>query len=92
MKGQTKLEKKYPNITVLETISSLKIDANYLKNKDVDLIISTVELSTDVDYISISPFLTYEDEKVIKKKIMDIARQKAISSKKIDLVVEEIEM
>lgn len=74
---QTKLENKYHNLTVLETISSLKIDENYLNNKNVDLIISTVELSTDVDYIYISPFLNYDDEKIIKKEILRIAKAKA---------------
>ena len=86
---QTKLEKKYPNLTVLETISSLKIDENYLKNKNVDLIISTVELSTNVDYISISPFLNYDDEKIIKKEILRIAREKATKPKKEQVVVED---
>lgn len=87
---QTKIEKKYPNITVLETISSLNIDENYLKTKHVDLIISTVELSTDIDYISISPFLNYDDEKIIKKSIMKIARDKAMDNKLQESVVEEI--
>lgn len=83
---QTKLEKKYPNLTVLETISSLKIDENYLKNKNVDLIISTVELSTNVDYISISPFLNDDDEKLIKKEILRISRYKATKSKQEEKV------
>lgn len=83
---QTKLEKKYQNVTVLETISSLEIDENYLKNKNVDLIISTVELSTDVNYISISPFLNYDDEKIIKKEILRIAREKATKSKQEETV------
>lgn len=84
---QTKLENKYPNLTVLETISSLKIDENYLKNKSVDLIISTVELSTDVDYIFISPFLNYDDEKIIKKEILRIAREKATKLKQEEKTV-----
>lgn len=86
---QTKIEKKYPNIKVLETISSLNIDENYLKTKNVDLIISTVELNTDVDYISISPFLNYDDEKIIKKNILKIASDKAMNNKLKKIVVEE---
>lgn len=88
---QTKLEKKYPNLNVLDTISSLKIDENYLKHKNVDIIISTVELSTNVDYISISPFLNYEDEKIIKKEILRIAKEKITKSKKEEeeVVIEE---
>lgn len=89
---QTKLENKYPNLTVLETISSLKIDKSYLKKKNVDLIISTVELSTDIDYISISPFLNYDDEKIIKKQILKIAREKATKLNQLEktVVSEEI--
>lgn len=86
---QTKLEKKYPNLTVLETISALKIDENYLKTRNVDLIISTVELSTDVDYISISPFLNYDDEKIIKKEILRIAKEKATKLKQEENVIKE---
>ncbi|MDX5684540.1 BglG family transcription antiterminator, partial [Clostridioides difficile] len=38
----TKIENKFPNLNILETISAINIDEEYLKEKDVDLIVSTV--------------------------------------------------
>jgi mannitol operon transcriptional antiterminator len=77
----TKIEKKFHNINVLEAISSLKIDEEYLKNKDVDLIISTIDIDTNLDYISVTPFMNIDDEKIIKNKIVEIAMKKVTNAK-----------
>ncbi|WP_227855561.1 BglG family transcription antiterminator [Clostridioides sp. ES-S-0048-02] len=45
----TKIENKFPNLNILETISAINIDEEYLKEKEVDLIVSTVELNTNLD-------------------------------------------
>lgn len=71
-----KLKEKFYNLNILETISSLKIDENYLKNKNIDLIISTVELKTLLPHICVTPLLTFEDEKIIKKIVLSIASEK----------------
>lgn len=74
----TKIENKFPNLNILETISAINIDEDYLREKDVDLIVSTVELNTNLDYICVGPFMSLEDEQIIKEKIKSIAQNKLI--------------
>lgn len=75
----TKIENKFPNLNILETISAINIDEEYLREKDVDLIVSTVELNTNLDYICVGPFMSLEDEQIIKEKIKSIAQNKLIN-------------
>ncbi|UWD50417.1 transcription antiterminator [Clostridioides difficile] len=77
----TKIENKFPNLNILETISALNIDEEYLKEKDVDLIVSTVELNTNLDYICVGPFMSSDDELIIKEKIKSIAQNKLMDLK-----------
>lgn len=73
-----KLKEKFQNINIVETISSLNIDENLLKNKSIDLIISTVNLNTSLPCVCVTPLLTYEDEKLLKKTILFISKNKLI--------------
>lgn len=75
----TKIENKFPNLNILETISAINIDEDYLKEKEVDLIVSTVELNTNLDYICVGPFMSLDDEQIIKEKIKSIAQNKLIN-------------
>ncbi|HEB5000509.1 TPA: BglG family transcription antiterminator [Clostridioides difficile] len=75
----TKIENKFPNLNILETISAINIDEEYLKGKDVDLIVSTVELNTSLNYICVDPFMSLDDEQIIKEKIKSIAQNKLIN-------------
>ena len=75
----TKIENKFPNLNILETISAINIDEEYLKEKDVDLIVSTVELNTSLNYICVGPFMSLDDEQIIKEKIKSIAQNKLIN-------------
>lgn len=77
----TKIENKFPNLNILETISAINIDEEYLKEKEVDLIISTVELNTNLDYICVGPFMSSDDELIIKEKIKSIAQNKLMDLK-----------
>ncbi|MGX9755817.1 BglG family transcription antiterminator [Clostridioides difficile] len=77
----TKIENKFPNLNILETISALNIDEGYLKEKEVDLIVSTVELNTNLDYICVGPFMSSDDELIIKEKIKSIAQNKLMDLK-----------
>ncbi|MDB0438549.1 transcription antiterminator BglG [Clostridioides difficile] len=77
----TKIENKFPNLNILETISALNIDEEYLKEKEVDLIVSTVELNTNLDYICVGPFMSSDDELIIKEKIKSIAQNKLMDLK-----------
>ncbi|MCC0781667.1 BglG family transcription antiterminator [Clostridioides sp. ES-S-0108-01] len=75
----TKIENKFPNLNILETISAINIDEEYLREKEVDLIVSTVELNTNLDYICVGPFMSLDDEQIIKEKIKSIAQNKLIN-------------
>ncbi|HBG5343566.1 TPA: BglG family transcription antiterminator [Clostridioides difficile] len=75
----TKIENKFPNLNILETISAINIDEEYLRGKNVDLIVSTVELNTNLDYICVGPFMSLDDEQIIKEKIKSIAQNKLIN-------------
>ncbi|WP_227862692.1 BglG family transcription antiterminator [Clostridioides sp. ES-S-0049-02] len=77
----TKIENKFPNLNILETISAINIDEEYLKEKEVDLIVSTVELNTNLDYICVGPFMSSDDELIIKEKIKSIAQNKLMGLK-----------
>lgn len=77
----TKIENKFPNLNILETISAINIDEEYLKEKEVDLIVSTVELNTNLDYICVGPFMSSDDELIIKEKIKSIAQNKLMDLK-----------
>jgi len=74
----TDIKKRFPNLNLIETISALNIDENYLNNKDIDLIISTVELDTNFRHICVNTIMTYEDESLIKSTILNIAKEKSI--------------
>ncbi len=73
----TDIKKRFPNLNLIETISALNIDENYLNSKDIDLIISTVELDTKFKHICVNTIMTYEDESLIKSTILDIAKEKS---------------
>lgn len=75
-----KLKDKFKNIKILQTISSLKIEDDYLNKKNVDLIISTVKLDTSLNYICVSPIFTFEDEDKLKKVLLSIAKDKLKNS------------
>lgn len=72
----TKIQKRFPNINVLETISALNIDEEHLIKKRVDLIVSTIELNTSLNYICVDTRMSEDDEKLIKKTILEIAKNK----------------
>lgn len=78
----TKIKEKFPNLQIKGNISSIKLDKKYLKENNIDLIISTVKLDPDIKHVCINTMLTNEDEKLINLAILDIAKDK-IANKKV---------
>lgn len=72
----TKIQKNFNNINVIDTISAININEEYLKKQKVDLIISTVNLNTTLDYICVTPFMEEEDKTLIQQTIRAIAKNK----------------
>lgn len=71
-----KLKEKFKNLEIIGTVSALNINDEKLKQEGIDLIISTVELETNIEFICVSRIISFTDENLIKKKIIAIAKQK----------------
>ncbi len=65
-----KLKNEFKNIEILDVISVLEINVERLLEHNVDLIISTVDLKVDYQYIKVSPNLTDKD----RAKLQDIVK------------------
>ncbi|UTH12001.1 BglG family transcription antiterminator [Macrococcoides canis] len=62
-----KLEQKYSNIKVLGVIGLNDLPL-YLENNEIDLIITTVEITEcDIDYVKVSPLLDDDDERILNR-------------------------
>lgn len=81
----TKVKSYFKNIDILETISILDINDEYLKKNNIDLIISTVDIDTDFPYICISPFLKSTDKSIIDTNVRKIVREKAINKEETEV-------
>lgn len=84
----TNLQKKFSNLNIVNTISAINIDDEYLKQQGINLIISTVEVDSSMNSIVVSPFLNLDDVKNIRHILRNIAKQKVF---KKDIRAEELE-
>lgn len=57
-----KIENKFFNLNIFEIILVINIDEEYLKEKDVDLIVFIVELNISLNYICVGLFMSLDDE------------------------------
>ena len=67
---------KFQNVNILEIIPTMKINDFTLKSKNVDLIISTVNINTELKFIKLNPVFDYDSEKALKRVIFDISKEK----------------
>lgn len=75
------IKKEYANIEIHSIISALHIDTKKLKEQEIDLIISTVELNVDYPFLYVSPLMTEQDKEKLKK-YLGRAKKKIIQNKK----------
>lgn len=67
----TRIEKEYDNIKIVEVVSTLRIEDQWLKEKGVEFIISTVEIEEcPIPVISVNPLL-FEADKLKISKVMN---------------------
>lgn len=74
-----KLKEKFKNLSIVGTISAFNINDDKLISEGVDLVISTVDLDTKIECICVNKIISFTDENLIKKKIIDIAKSKIVS-------------
>lgn len=86
----TRLEKEFNNIEVVDIIASNSI--NNISLKEIDLIISTVDLNIEYPYLMVSAFLNKIDKKNIKNNIEIILenKRKFSSQNKLEAISIEI--
>ena len=72
----TQLQKKFSNLKMLDTISAININEEFLKEQGIDLIVSTVELESSIKTIVVSPLLNLDDVKKIRHILRKIAKDK----------------
>lgn len=82
----------FPNIDIVDTVSSFTINNKMLLEKDVDLIISTINLDIDFPCITVSPMLTDKDKEKINKFLnMPVNRYRVSGNEKVGSVNKEQE-
>lgn len=71
---RVKVEKKFPDLKIVETISSFNLAMALKKHPETRLIISTIRSSAQVDIpvVVVSAMLTKEDEDNVKKAVRNI--------------------
>lgn len=73
---QASLKKAFSCIDVKGTISAFHIDTNQLRQQGIDLIVSTVNLTTDYPWICVSPILQAQDRRQIERSIVAMQSEK----------------
>lgn len=73
---EASLKKAFTNINVRGTISAFRIDTNRLREQGIDLIISTVNLTTDFPWICVSPILQAQDRRRIESMMVSMQKKK----------------
>jgi len=69
----TRIEKEYDNIQVVDVISTIHVEENWLKQEGIDFIISTVPIKSEyIPAITVNPLLLDEDKDGIDKLIKKI--------------------
>jgi mannitol operon transcriptional antiterminator len=78
----TRIEKEYDNIQVVEVISSLHIKESYLRDKGIDLIISTVPVeAVQLPVVVVNPLLFQKDKEMVEGLIKQLRSKPEVYSK-----------
>ena len=86
----SQIRKNIPEIKNLEYTIPSKVNSNFVKNYDV--VISTIELDNDIDYILIPTILKEKDVEIVRNKILEsrsFKRKNSVDSDKA-INVEEL--
>lgn len=91
---EASLKKNFSCIHVHGTISAFHIDTEQLKQQGIDLIISTVTLTTDFPWICVSPILQAQDRRQIESMLIamqDKRREHPAPRSRQPLALDEIQ-
>lgn len=80
------LEREFNNVTVIDTISALNINEDNLKEKEVDLIVSTVPLEIEFKNICVNPILSIQDKAILQDNF-----RKILSKKKYKKIIKKVD-
>ena len=80
----TRLQKEFKNIKVIDVISTINIKDEWLKEKGIELIISTVALNSPVKTVIVNPLLLEEDRKKIQKNLSEIIGNISVDEIKVN--------
>lgn len=70
-----RLRKEFKNIKVIDVVSNIELDNNWLSEYNVELVISTTAIENEqVDTVVVTPFLTTEDKHKIERKLRKIGK------------------
>ncbi|MDO4175723.1 MAG: transcription antiterminator, partial [Eubacteriales bacterium] len=75
---EANLKKAFSCIEVKGAVSAFRIDAEQLAQQGIDLILSTVNLSTDFPWICVSPILQAKDRRQIESMIVSLQSKKRL--------------
>ncbi|MDO4941666.1 MAG: BglG family transcription antiterminator [Lachnospiraceae bacterium] len=70
------IQKAFPEIMVRKVISASEIDKQYLIDKGIELVVSTVQMNLDFPHVCVNPVLLQNDQMVIKNAIKDLKKNK----------------
>lgn len=83
----TRIEKEYESIQVVDVISSIRLEESWLKQEEIDFIISTISIdNSSIPVIVVNPLLLEEDKEHIHeviKKILTKPKEKKKESLKL---------
>lgn len=69
----TRIEREYDNIQVVDVISSIRLEESWLKQEEIDFIISTISIeNSSMPVIVVNPLLLKEDKEHIHETIKKI--------------------
>lgn len=76
------ITQRFPNINVVDILPSIKLNNYILKENNIDLVISTIDVNIDIPFFKIDSIFDYEIEKKLKKIIFNISKQKLNNKQK----------
>ncbi len=77
----TNIKSYFNSINIVDTVSVLDVDDDYIKSNEIDFIISTIDIEFSIDSIFISPFLKSTDKALIDSIVRKIITKKVFDKK-----------
>ncbi|WP_279230392.1 BglG family transcription antiterminator [Thermohalobacter berrensis] len=77
-----RLEREFKSIKIIDVVSNIELDNNWLSDNNIELIISTTNIENEqVDTVVVTPFLTDEDKLKIEGKLRKVDKIRKMRKK-----------